>query len=77
VLVYGEDMETIEMKKQGKLVPKPENGIDKVSSKEKHEFWREKFLTSLKKAGLEMEEVSLHKTKPHLELSPPIWQNSG
>ncbi|KAK2151236.1 hypothetical protein LSH36_371g01017 [Paralvinella palmiformis] len=57
VLVYGEDMETIEMKKQGKLVPKPENGIDKVSSKEKHEFWREKFLTSLKKAGLEMEEA--------------------
>ena len=56
VLVYEEDMETLELKKQGKIGKKDKK--DQMTTKDKHEVWRQKFLANLHMAGLEMEEVS-------------------
>ena len=64
VLVYEDDMETIELKNEGKIGKKDK---DKMTIKDKHEIWRQKFLANLKKAGLEMEEV-----KKKLLLGPEI-----
>lgn len=54
VLVYEDDMETLELKKQGKI-GKKEKAL--MTTKDKQEVWRTKFLKNLQKTGLEMEEV--------------------
>ena len=77
VLVYDEDMETIEMKKKGTLGPKPLSGKAKITAREKNEMWRQKFLTNLRKAGLEMEEVSFHVRHLAFECSPVFFHGGG
>ena len=54
MLVYEDDMETIELKKEGKIGKKEKS---QMTQKDRHEVWRQKFLANLVKAGLEMEEV--------------------
>ena len=50
-------METLEQKKEGKIGKKADKS--KMSVKDKHEMWRQKFLANLRKAGVEMEEVCM------------------
>ena len=54
VLVHEDDFDTLEERKQGKIGKKEK---DKMTVKDKHEMWRQKFTANLAKAGLEMEEV--------------------
>jgi len=54
VLVYEEDIQSIEERKAGKTAKK-EKG--KLTEKERHELWREKFIENLLKAGVQTEEV--------------------
>jgi hypothetical protein len=58
VLVYEEDLETIELKKQGTLGAEAAPTSDTTSAREKREMWRQKFFSNLRKEGIEMEEVS-------------------
>ena len=59
VLTYEEDMELVERKSLSDGRKKPKK-IDKKSmtQQQKVEAWRQKFLNNLRKAGLEMEEVT-------------------
>ena len=57
VLVHEDDFDTLEEKKQGKIGKKEK---DKMTTKDKHEMWRLKFVKNLEKSGLEMEEARYH-----------------
>ncbi len=56
MVVHEEDMQTLEERQEGKIGKKDKA---KMTVKDKHHMWRVKFLMSLKKAGLETEEVSI------------------
>jgi len=53
VLAYEEAMDNLEKKKEGSISKKERERIDR------HEMWRQKFMSSLKKAGVEMEEETV------------------
>ena len=57
VLVYEEDMEALEKRKNDRPGPPEKKDKSKMTSKDKAEMWRNKFTNNLRKAGLEMEEV--------------------
>lgn len=60
VLVYEEDIQSIEERKAGKTAKKDKG---KLTDKDRHEFWREKFMDNLLKAGVQTEEESVENPK--------------
>ncbi len=70
ILVYEEDTEVVSQKSMEGPKKGPVKKPDKktMSQKDKQEMWRQKFLNNLKKAGLEMEEVSLFFKKKKINI---------
>ena len=55
--MYEDDFETVEKKKEGQIGKKADR--TKMTTKDRHEMWRNKFMNNLSKVGLEMEEVGV------------------
>ena len=66
MLVYEEDMEELEKKKQGKAEEDPKAL--------KHEAYRNKYIRNLRRAGVEIEEVSTGKVQKFLQEKDNLYK---
>jgi len=55
VLVYEEEIQTVEEKKAGKIGKKKDKS--EMTEKDYHDMWRQKFMSNLIKIGVQFEEV--------------------